>query len=214
MSYLIGVLTVISWFAARKARRPLLELVQRALTPRPTLIALVSDQYTNEHHIRPFAPIADRLAGRLDVILAAEWNAADRAADGEALFRGLGLAEEARPRLLSDEGDERVALVVRQKEPIALIDLFFVERGRFDDAFEAELRAHEDAAVRKLEELLGRIPPQPPPPSRLLRPGEHDFTVAGLCRQCGQGSATLLPCAGTRRDEGPKRDRFELIELD
>lgn len=208
------VLTVISWFAARKARRPLLELVQRHLTTRPTLIAIVSDQYTNEFNIRPFAPIADRLAGRLDVILAAEWKPEDRERDGEALFRGLGLAEEARPRLVTDEGDQRVALVVRQKEPIALIDLFFVERGRYEDAFEAELRQHEDAAVRKLEDLLGRLPPQPPPPPRALRPGEHDFNASGLCRQCAQGSATLLPCAGTNRDEGPKRDRFELIELE
>jgi hypothetical protein len=210
----MAVLTVISWFAARRARRPLHELVQRALTSQPTLIAVVSDQYTNEFHIRPFAPIAERLSGRLEVILAAEWRQEDRLADGEALFRSLGLAPEVRPRLCTDEGEQRLALVVRQKHPIALIELFFQERGRFDDAREKELRALEDRAVQQLEELLVRLPPQPPPPPRVLQPGEHDFTAAGLCRLCSQARATLLPCAGTRREESPRRDRFELIELD
>ncbi len=208
------VLTVISWFAARRSRRPLFELVQRALTNRPALIALVSDQYTNEHHIRPFAPLAERLDGRMDVILAAEWHEEDRAPDGEVLWRSLAVAPQVRPRLVTNEGDERVALVVRQKQPIALLELFFKERARVDDERERELRALEDAAVVKLEELLRLLPPQPPPPPRLLAPGEHDFAANGLCRVCNQGSSTLALCPGARKDDGPRRDRFELIELD
>ena len=208
------VLTVISWFAARRSRRPLFELVQRALTNRPALIALVADQYTNEHHIRPFAPLAERLEGRMDVILAAEWRAEDRVTDGEALCRSLAVAPQVRSRLVADEGDQRVALVVRQKKPIALLELFFKERARVDDEEERSLRALEDAALLKLEELLRLLPPQPPPPPRMLAPGEHDFAANGLCRACNQGSSTLSLCPGARKDEGPRRDRFELIELD
>ncbi len=208
------VLTVISWFAARRSRRPLFELVQGSLTNRPALIAIVSDQYTNEHHIRPFAPLAERLEGRMDVILAAEWHAEDRVAEGEALYRSLAVAPQVRARLTADEGDQRVALVVRQKKPIALLELFFRERARVDDEEELRLRALEDAALLRLEELLRLLPPQPPPPSRLLAPGEHDFAANGLCRACNQGSSTLSLCPGTRKDEGPRRDRFELIELD
>ena len=208
------VLTVISWFAARKSRRPLFELVERLLTNRPALIALVPDQYTNEHNIRPFAPLAERLEGRMDVILAAEWPAEDRLADGEALWRSLAVATQVRPRLVSDEGDERVALVVRQKKPIALLELFFKERARVDDERDRQLGALEDAAVQKLEELLRLLPPQLPPPPRPLAPGEHDFPANGICRACNQGRSTLSLCPGARKDEGPSRDRFELIELD
>ena len=208
------VLTVISWFAARKSRRPLFELVQRALTNRPALIAVVSDQYTNEHHLRPFAPLAGRLEGRMDVILAAEWRAEDRVADGEALWRSLAVAPEVRPRLVTDQGDQRMALVVRQKQPIALIELFFKERAHVDDPREAELQALEGAALARLEELLRLLPPQPPPPPRMLAPGEHDFAATGLCRACNAGRSTLSLCPGARKDDGPRRDRFELIELD
>lgn len=208
------VLTVISWFAARRSRRPLFELVQRALTNRPALIAVVSDQYTNEHNIRPFAPLAERLEGRMDVILAAEWRAEDRVQDGEALWRSLAVAPQVRPRLSADEGEQRLALVVRQKQPIALLELFFKERARVDDERERELAALEDAAVRKLEDLLRLLPPQPPPPPRTLAPGEHDFSEKGLCRVCSAGRATLSLCPGKPKDEGPRRDRFELIELD
>src|ERR1700694_5597632 len=55
------VLTVISWYAARRSRRQLHEWVARALTDKPTLLAIVSDKYTQEGHLRPFAPVAERL---------------------------------------------------------------------------------------------------------------------------------------------------------
>lgn len=213
------MLTVISMYAARRSRRTLSEWIQRALTDKPTLLAIVSDQYTQEAHLRPFVPLSERFEGRLDVILAAEWKAEDRETEGEAALRQLGLAPEARRRLLHDEGKARAAVVLRQKQPVALIDLFFEERGftTMDgrpDPRGDEIRAREDAVARKLEDLIGRLPPPAPPPPRILQPGEHDFSPQGLCRFCGQGRSTLLACPGTRRDEGPRRDRFELIEID
>ncbi|MGZ6141794.1 MAG: hypothetical protein ACXWLM_00585, partial [Myxococcales bacterium] len=123
------MLTVISWYAARRSRRQLHEWVARALTDKPTLLAVVSDKYTQEAHVRPFAPLAERFGDRLHVILAAEWEQEDRERDGEVLFRQLGLAPEARRRVLRDEGKTRLGVVLRQKQPIALIDLFFEERG-------------------------------------------------------------------------------------
>jgi hypothetical protein len=217
--YIRGVLTVISWYTARRSRRALHELVGRALTDVPTLLAVVSDKYTNEDNIRPFAPVAERFGDRLHVILAAEWEQEDREREGEILLRGLGLAPAVRHRLLRDEGKVRLGVVLRQKQPVALIELFFEERGRVrldgsPDQRGAEMRAREDRVVQQLQDLMVRLPPQPPPPSKLLQPGEHDFSPQGLCRLCGEGSATLTACRGTRRDESPPRDRFELIELD
>jgi hypothetical protein len=213
------VLTVISWYAARRSRKQLHELVQQALTPAPTLLAIVADKYTNEDHLRPFAPLAERFGDRLHVILAAEWEQEDRERDGEAALRQLGLAPDARRRVLRDQGKGRTGVVLRQKQPVALIELFFEERGFVTldgrpDPRGAEMRAREDRAATQLEELLVRLPPPPPPPSRKLQPGEHDFSPQGLCRFCGQGRASLLACPGTRKDDGPQRDRFELIELD
>lgn len=213
------MLTVISWYAARKSRRQLHEWVARALTDKPTLLAVVSDKYTQEAHVRPFAPIAERFGDRLHVILAAEWEQEDRERDGEVLFRQLGLEPSARQRALHDVGRTRVGVVLRQKQPVAIIELFFEERGftTLDgqpDPRGDEIRAREDHVVRQLEDLLVRLPPPPPPPPRTLKPGEHDFTAKGICTYCGQGRSTLLACTGTRPDDSPKRDRFELIEIE
>ena len=213
------MLTVISWYAARRSRRQLHEWVARALTDKPTLLAVVSDKYTQEAHLRPFAPVAERFGDRLHVILAAEWEQEDRERDGEVMLRQLGLAPTARHRVLHDEGKARTGLVLRQKQPIALIELFFEERGYTTldgrpDPRGDEIRAREDRVVRQLEELLVRLPPPAPPPPRVLQPGEHDFSEKGICSYCGQGRSTLMACKGTRRDEGPQRDRFELIELE
>jgi len=213
------VLTVISRYSARRSRRQLHDLVQRALTDKPTLLAIVSDQYTQEAHLRPFAPVAERFGDRLHVILAAEWEQADREQDGDLALRQFGLAPAARHRVLHDEGKVRTGVVLRQKQPVALIELFFEERGYTTldgrpDPRGAEIGEREDHVVRQLEALLIRLPPPPPPPSRVLQPGEHDFSPQGLCRYCGQGASTLNACPGTKRDEGPQRDRFELIELD
>ena len=184
------MLTVISWYAARRSRRQLHEWVARALTDKPTLLAVVSDKYTQEAHLRPFAPVAERFGDRLHVILAAEW-----------------------------EQEDRTGLVLRQKQPVALIELFFEERGYTTldgrpDPRGDEIRTREDHVVRQLEELLVRLPPPAPPPPRTLKPGEHDFSERGICSYCGQGRSTLMACTGTKRDESPPRDRFELIELD
>ena len=213
------MLTVINWFAVRRSRRQLHEWVTRALTDKPTLLAILSDKYTQEAHVRPFVPVSERFGDRLDVILAAEWEQEDRERDGEVVLRQLALAPTARRKILTDDGKRRVGLVLRQKQPIALIDLFFEERGYTTldgkpDPRADEIRAREDHVVRQLEELLVRLPPPAPPPSRLLQPGEHDFSLQGICRFCGDGKSTLKACPGTRRDEGPRRDRFELIELD
>jgi len=213
------MLTVLSWYTARRSRKELHQLVAAALTDKPTLLAIVSDKYTIVDHVRPFAPLAERFGDRLQVILAAEWEQADRERDGEIALRNLGLAPEARRRVLRDEGKARVAVVLRQKIPVALIELFFEERGftTLDgrpDPRGAEMREREDRAMAQLEDLLGRLPPPPAPPPRTLKPGEHDFSERGICNFCGQGRSTLLSCSGTKRDDGPQRDRFELIELD
>src|SRR5205807_7050820 len=133
--------------------------------------------------------------------------------EGDVMLRQLGLAPTARHRVLHDEGKARTGLVLRQKQPIALIELFFEERGYTTldgrpDPRGAEIRAREDHVVRQLEELLVRLPPPPPPPPRTLQPGEHDFSPQGLCRFCGQGRATLLACPSTKPDDSPRRDRF------
>jgi len=213
------VYTAIPWFAARRARKSLGQLLQAALTDRPTLLAILSDKYTNEDKLRPFATLAERFAGRLHVILAAEWEQRDREEDGEASLRALGVAPDARRRLLRDEGKRRFALLLRQKRPVALIEVFFEERAHTGldgrpDPRGAEIAAREDEIARRIDEALVRLPPPAPPPQRTLQPGEHDFSPHGLCRFCGQGSSTLLACPGTKREEAPARDRFELIELD
>ena len=214
-----AVYTVLPWFAARRARKSLWQLLQAELTDRPTLLAIVADKYTSQEKVRPFAPLAERFQGRVHVILAAEWEQEDREREGEAALRQLAVAPEARRRLLRDEGRLRMALLLRQKQPVALIEAFFEERawlgldGR-PEPRAAEIAGREDEVARRIEEALGRLPPPPPPPQRALRPGEHDFSAHGLCRLCGEGSSTLLACPGTKRDDSPKRDRFELIELD
>jgi hypothetical protein len=219
LRYVCGVYTVIPWFAARRARKSLAQLVQAALTNGPTLLAIVSDKYTNEDKLRPFAPLAARFAGRLHVLLAAEWEQEDREREGEATLRDLGVVPEARRRLLRDEGRQRFALLLRQKQPVALLEVFFEERAQSGldgrpDPRAGEIAAREDEVARRIEEVLVRLPPPAPPARRTLQPGEHDFSSQGLCGFCGQGRATLSACPGTKRDETPPRDRFELIELD
>jgi hypothetical protein len=213
------VYTVIPWFAARRARKSLGQLLQAALDDAPTLLAILGDKYTNQDRLRPFAPLAERFQGRLHVILAAEWERDDREQQGEAALSALGVEPSARRRLLRDEGGKRFALLLRQKQPVGLLEVFFEERafvgldGRPDPRAE-EIAAREDLVARRIEEALVRLPPPAPPPSRALQPGEHDFTPQGLCRFCGQGRSTLTACPGTRREEGPRPDRFELIELE
>jgi hypothetical protein len=213
------VLTVFPWFVLRRSRKTLAQLVQPVLTDRLTLLAIVSDQYTNERHIRPFSPLAERFGDRLHVILAAEFEQQSRETQGELLLRDLQLSPDARRRMLRDEGPARLAVILLQKRPVAMIELFFAERayttldGRPEPRAE-EMQAREDEVFEAIDGLLGRLPPPAPPPSRILEPGEHDFAASGLCQRCGGGRATLSACPGTKRDEGPRRDRFELIELD
>jgi hypothetical protein len=211
------VLTVLSWFAARKSRKPLVELVMQQLRPEPTLFAFLADRYTNESSLRPFAPLADRLGDRMHVLVLAEWPQDERERDGALLLARLGVSRETWPTLLRDEqGDTRFAVVLRRKQPVALINLFFRERRqggreREDD----ELCAWEEEARRKLEGLLSRLSPLLPDPPRALAPDQHDFLSTGICRKCGQGVGTLLACGVQRPAEaGPSRDRFELIELE
>ena len=211
--------TVLPWFAARRARKTLWQLLQAELTDRPTLLAILADKYTNQDRLRPFAPLAERFQGRVHVILAAEWEQQDREREGEAALMELRVAPEARRLLLRDEGRRRTALLLRQKQPVALVEAFFEERAFVGldgnpEPRAAEIAAREEEVARRIEEALGRLPPPAPPPPRALQPGEHDFSPQGLCRLCGQGSSTLLACPGTKREEAPRRDRFELIELD
>jgi hypothetical protein len=213
------VLTVLPWFTVRRARKPLPEVALAALTDAPTLLAVLSDRYTNERHVRPFAPLAERFGERLHVLLVAELAQADRELSGDALLRELGIVPEARRRMLRDEGPVRVAAILRQKQPVGLVDLFFAERayttldGR-PEPRAREMQEREDEAARAIEDLLGKLPPPSPPPPRLLRAGEHDFAASGLCQRCGAGRSTLTTCPGTKRDDGPRHDRFELIEMD
>jgi hypothetical protein len=208
------VLTVVSWYAARRAHKDLEQVVLDALTDRPTLLAIVSDLYTNEVNLRPFAPLAERFGDGVHVLLAAEWPQEERERDGEALLRRFGLAAEARLRLLRDEGAARAALVLRKRKPAGIVDLFFRERRRADDAVEAELCAREAELARTIETMLASLPPPAPEPPRTLAPGEHDWSPSGVCRLCGEGRGALLACAGTRETAAAPRDRFELIEID
>jgi hypothetical protein len=219
LRYPLRVLTVISWSNGRRARKALHELVQEALSDRPTVLAVVSDLYTIDEHIRPFAPLSERFGDRIHFIVAAEWRQEDREREGEVLLQRLGLSPESRRNVLRDRGHGRVAVVLRQKRPVALLETFFEERGYTTldgqpDPRGAEMRAREDQVARDLEELLGRLPPPVGPAPRALKSGEHDFGERGICSFCGQGRSTFLACPGTRREEGPRRDRFELIELD
>jgi hypothetical protein len=213
------VFTVISEYAVRRGRKPLAQLIAEALTDKPTLLAIVADKYTNEDNIRPFAPVAERFGDRLHIILAADWEQAWREREGDAALVRLGVEPNARRRLLRDEGKTRLGLILRQKQPLGLIEVFFEERGYTaldgsPDPRGAQMRAREDEVVARLEELLVKLPPPAPPPPRTLKPGEHDFDERGICNFCGQGRSSLMACAGTRKDEGPRRDRFELIELE
>jgi hypothetical protein len=219
LGYPRRVLTVISWSNARRGRKALHELVQEALSDRPTVLAVVSDLYTIEEHIRPFAPLSERFGDRAHFIVAAEWRQDERERDGEVLLQRLGLSPESRRKVLREQGQARTAVVLRQKRPVALLEVFFEERGHTaldgqPDPRAAEMRAREDQVARDLEQLLGRLPPPAAPAPRTLKAGEHDFTERGICNFCGQGRSTFLACPGTRREEGPRRDRFELIELD
>ena len=250
--------SVLTWYGARRARKPLHELVQFELSDRPTLLALVGDKFTQESHIRPFRPLAERFGERLHVILCAEWESPDRERDGELLFKSLGVAADVRPRLLQDEGDLRCALYLRQRIPLALIDLYFVERGMpgmtgMDDGREPFFLAREEVVAREVERLMARgMPPQAaaaalaaqeqlaarsaglsllnggpvrnasrpalPPlattPASAPSAGTHDYNPAGTCRSCGDNRLSLRACPGKPKDDGPKRDRFELIELE
>jgi hypothetical protein len=205
-----------SWSTARRSRTPTADLVVEALGPEPTLFAMLADHYTNESSLRPFAPLADRLGERMHVLLLLEWPQPERERDGEAVLSRLGVSREARPMLLRDENDTRFAVVLRRRQPIALINLFFRERRQgIADREDDELRAWEEEAFRKLDGLLLRLSPLPPESPCALAPGEHDFLSTGLCRKCGQGVGTLLACGIERTPEpAPSRDRFELIELD
>jgi hypothetical protein len=216
LRYARAVLTVLSWFGARRSRKPLEQLVAGELGPAPTLFAMLADRYTSETSLRPFAPLADRLGDRMHVLVLAEWPQEEREREGDALLRGLGLAADVRPLLLRDQSDARVAVVLRRRQPVALINLFFQERRQnVGDAIDDELCAWEAEALSKLESLLTRLPPQPPEQPRALAPDEHDFLSSGLCRKCGEGAGSLLGCRVRRVvDSGPRRDRFELIELD
>jgi hypothetical protein len=216
---LCAVLTVISEYAVRRGRKDLHAHIMAALGDKPTLLAILADKYTNEDNLRPFVYVAERFGDRLHVIVAAEWRQDSRERDGETALLRLGVAPEARRRLLRDEGTARIALILRQKIPVALVELFFEERGYTaldgsPDPRGEEIRARENQVVERIENLLGRLPPPAPPPPRTLRPGEHDFNQRGICNFCGQGRSSLMACTGTKRDEGPQRDRFELIELD
>ena len=251
--------SVFTWYGARRARRPLHELVQSELDDRPTLLALVSDKFTQESHIRPFRPLAERFGERLHVILCAEWESPDREQDGEALFKSLGVAADIRPRLLHDEGEVRCGLYMRQRIPLSLIDLYFKERGQpgmtgMDDGREPYFLAREEVVAREVERLMARgMPPQAaaaaqaqvaqmaarsaglsllsgglvrPEPRPSLPPasgagpagapsaGAHDFNPAGVCRTCSDNRLSVRACPGKPKDDGPKRDRFELIELE
>src|SRR5215470_17132356 len=89
------VLTVISFSAARRSRTPLSQLVADHLRAEPTLLAFLSDRYTSESSLRPFAPLADKLGSRMHVLVLAEWPQPERERDGEALLRALGVSREA-----------------------------------------------------------------------------------------------------------------------
>jgi hypothetical protein len=185
-----AVLNVVSFSAARKSRKPIAQLVTDHLRPEPTLLALLADRYTSESSLRPFAPLADKLAGKMHVLVLAEWPQQERERDGEALLGSLGVSREAWPMLLRDEDDARFAVVLHRRRPVALINLFFRELPSGSGGPEdEELRAWEDEALRKLEALLPRLSPLPPEAARAVAPA-------------------------TPPEPGPSRDRFELIELD
>ena len=213
------MLTVISWYSARKTRKQLYELVESALRDRPTLLGIISDHYTSERSLRPWAPLSERFGERLDVILAAEWPQDERERDGQALLHRMGASSDVARRLLRDQGKVRAALLLQKKRPAALIDLFFAEKGQplaptQADAREPGLRAEEDAIYPALDKLLSRAPAPQPQLQRALEAGEHDFAPTGLCLACGDGRASFRPCPGRKADDGPRRDRFELIEMD
>ncbi len=213
-------LKVITWYGARRLRKSMQKLVMDELTDKPTVLCIVSEMFTQEHHIRPFAPLAERFDGRIEFLLCAEWQQEAREKDGEPLLAALGVAREAWPRLLRDEGDVRVGVVLRAKQPIALIDLYFAERAPngplyADDGRELIFSTREERAATQLSQLLTRLPaqPPPPPPAPMLQPGQHDFNRGGVCRLCGDGPMSRRACPGTKAEE-PGRDRFELIELE
>jgi len=154
--YVAGVYTVIPLFAARRARRPLAQMIQAALTDKPTLLAILSDRYTNEDNLRPFAPLAERFGGRLHVLVAAEWEQEDREREGDAALQALRVGPEVRRKLLRDEGKRRFALLLRQKQPVAVLEVFFEERARVGldgrpDPRAEEIAAREDQVARNID---------------------------------------------------------------
>jgi hypothetical protein len=235
--------TVFTWYGARRARRSLLELVRRELTDRPTILAVLEDKFTQESHVRPFQPLAERFGERLHVILCAEWDPPERRLEGEQLLRGLGVADDQLDALLTDEGEIRRALLLRTKQPVALLDLYFVERGYsrengLVDGREPLFQEREDRAAQELERLLAWPAPPPlllpPPPSALALaaaiPGASVEGPARAARQPAppaaqramsqpQTAARTPPqprpaAGGPLEDDAPRRDRFELIELE
>jgi hypothetical protein len=217
--------TVFTWYGARRARKSLLELVRRELTDRPTLLAVLEDKFTQENHVRPFQPLAERFGERLHVILCAEWDPPLRQTEGERLFRDLGVAEEQLPRLLTDEGESRCAVLLRTRQPVALLDLYFVERGYsretgLVDGREPYFLEREERAAQELERLLARPAPPPltlpaPPSAASLAAAIPGATVLGPARSQQPPRSTPRPPAPLpREEEGPRRDRFELIELE
>lgn len=172
------MLTVLTWYQARRERRTLSDLVGSRLSERPTLLCIVSEQFRQESHLRPFTPLAEALGDRMDVVLCAEWPQDVREVEGSDLLRRLGLVQWAWPRMLVDNrGELRGAVVLRERRPVGLIDIFFAEKDRLDgnDALERDLASRESTIVSELSRLLGafvaepvrRGPPQqavPPPP--------------------------------------------------
>jgi hypothetical protein len=236
--------TVFTWYGARRARKSLLELVRRELTDRPTLLAILEDKFTQENHVRPFQPLAERFGERLHVILCAEWDPPVRQLEGARLLRDLGASEEQIAGLLTDEGEVRRALLLRTRQPVALLDLYFVERGYsrdngLVDGREPLFVEREERAAQELERLLTWPAPPPlllaPPPSALaLAAAIPGATVQGPPRDPLRAPPEPRPlptspppraaprtqppgrqaAAPPHEDEAPRRDRFELIELE
>src|SRR3954470_11992364 len=91
--YRKGVLTIISWFAARRNRQSLQALVSKALTDAPTVLRVVNDKYMSESALRPWTPLAERFGDRLHFILAAEFDQLEREREGGVVLRSLGVPD-------------------------------------------------------------------------------------------------------------------------
>ena len=206
MGYPSRVYTVIPWFAARRARKSLWQILQPALTDRPTLLAVLRDKYTSEDKLRPFAPLAERFGGRLHVIVALEWEQEDRDREGEVALRELGVAPEVRPRLLRDEGHRRFALLLRQKRPVAVVEVFFEERAHTTLDGRPDPRGDQIAFCKPIniggEQFNQAV-------AEHLQMDERAAADLRAARISLNAQAAIV-----KREEAPRRDRFELIELD